>query len=111
MTHCPPSTESVLAQCQPRFYDMTTGDIPSSLLFSSVSAFVGCLTSTASSITRFINSSKPCIWPALMRTLQKGLLGSAYSDLSLYSYCQLFIEPNGDSRPLLKEFENKVDWW
>ena len=33
--------------------------IPNSLRFSS-SVFVACLTSTASSITRFMNSSKPC---------------------------------------------------
>jgi len=81
---------------------------PSSLRFSS-SVFVGCLTSTASSITRFMYSSNPCRRTRSARRHRRRLATLADPNLALYPYCQLLVKPDGDGRPLLQELEDEVD--
>ena len=76
-----------------KYGDLGAGaKIPRSLRFSS-SVFVACFTSTASSITRFMNSSKP--WRSIeSASLPRLTMQRMYPYFSFYPYGQLLIKPN-----------------
>lgn len=84
---------------------MRTGSAPSSLLLSSVS-LVAILTSTASSTTRFMNSSKPYSESAGESTQQ---IYRTYADLALDADGKLLIQPDLHGRVGLQKLEDEVD--
>jgi hypothetical protein len=66
------------------------------LRLSSGASFFARVTSMASSITRFINSSKPYI---VVSSHRDSMFRQSYPQLSLNAHAQVFVQPYRDGRP------------
>lgn len=80
--------------------------VPNCRLDSS-SVLVANLISTASSMTKFMNSSNPCV--SCQHMVRRSRRGFEYPNLALDSYGQLFKKPDLHTGSLLEELEDEVD--
>jgi len=58
-----------------------------------------------------MNSSKPCVEQSVLKPTKHDSKAVLYPDFPFYPNTKLLVQPYGHRRALLKQTEDKVDWW